>query len=903
MTNVGIPDALTTSTLRQYPGLREYLNNVRDWHGFVRFLGLSDRRDNPDVLIDRLFVEPQLVQRYISPDAPRLRRNARPETIFETLSLGKPIVILGDPGSGKSTLINYIVWLLARPGNNIWSKKMGEWLLPAPMVLRELSLDGVLSFDELLRAFLNHSMCHPLQNGRYFEKCLQKERVIFCLDGIDEVGDLASRQRLRKAIFDGIARYPNCKWLLSSRIVGYDEVPFHVLGDRERARLGKKYAGPTFQPDFQRVDDNAPFGVDQKDKVVRDGTDDYFVIKRYMSPFDDKRIEAFARNWYSRREAAVSRARESAKHLVNAIHADDAILRLARIPNLLTMMALIHRVEATLPDGRALLYERIAEAYLELIDKSKGVLSGAFNLSQKRDWLARIAFEMQRARSAGRSKERGSDEIGLLVDTEDVVGWVEEEIQKGIEDPGGMRATDFLDLIGRRSGLFLPRGEGKYAFVHLSFQEYFSAVALEQEVTSLNWAKGRPTQLGVQKSTIRRYAGESLWFETFSFLFELLAQRREWHHNLVEIVFGKSFIYTFKETSKRKREIRLNLALLLTRLINNPLAGLPGESKETAIKAVVRATVEPGKYDQEDSSVVLRELLGEDEAFNTLVMEAIAAQVQELDIEYLDLSLTKISDIFPLQNTACLVELNLHGTRISNIEALKGLSKLKTLDLSNTSVVDISPLKHLSRLETLSLWNTAVEDIVALTKLKSLSKLDLDNTNIANIEPLSGLTRLESLELVGTSVSDLSPLVRNRSLERLKLEDTKVTDLEPLRRLKKIKYLDLDGTRIVNLEALQDLKQLEALYLKGTGVSSLTPLSRLTSLETLRLWDTKVSDLEPVRHLVSLTFLDLDGTDVFDLEPLIHLRGLRHLDLRNLEIAESMGDKISAALPKCEIFL
>ena len=57
------------SDLFENPKLRNYLTNVRDWHGYVRFLGLPDRRDNPDVLIDRLFVEPLLTRRHVSPDA------------------------------------------------------------------------------------------------------------------------------------------------------------------------------------------------------------------------------------------------------------------------------------------------------------------------------------------------------------------------------------------------------------------------------------------------------------------------------------------------------------------------------------------------------------------------------------------------------------------------------------------------------------------------------------------------------------------------------------------------------------------------------------------------------------------------------------------------------------------
>ena len=50
--------------------VKEYLSRVRDWHGYIRFLGMPHMRDNPDVRIDRLFVQPRLSNSHISPDSP-----------------------------------------------------------------------------------------------------------------------------------------------------------------------------------------------------------------------------------------------------------------------------------------------------------------------------------------------------------------------------------------------------------------------------------------------------------------------------------------------------------------------------------------------------------------------------------------------------------------------------------------------------------------------------------------------------------------------------------------------------------------------------------------------------------------------------------------------------------------
>ena len=431
MTNPVLANSsLKMADLFENPMLREYLANVRNWHGYIRFLGLPDRRDNPDILIDRLFVEPLLTRRHVSPDENPSNWIDEAETVFDVLGPGKPVVLLGDPGTGKSTLVNYLVWLLARPDQQIWNKRMGAWLLPIPIVLRELRLREAKDFEGLLDAFLNHIMCKPLRDGKYLHQVLADGKAFILFDGIDEIGNLAVRKSLRDAVFDGFNRYPDCRWLLSSRIVGYDEVPFDTELETADAITGPdELPHAEFRMKPLRPNEKEKLAPQELRKVVGKarGIGGSRVVTRYIAPFDDQRIEVFARNWYIQREAAATRAGEDALHLVRAVHADDAILRLARTPNLLIMMALIHRVEATLPHGRALLYDRIAEAYLESIDKFRGVYSGAYNLPQKKRWLARVGYEMQRRR-----KSKGDNgESELLVKSSEVTSWLAEEMKRG----------------------------------------------------------------------------------------------------------------------------------------------------------------------------------------------------------------------------------------------------------------------------------------------------------------------------------------------------------------------------------------------------------------------------------------------------------------------------------------
>ena len=407
------------------PVIRPYLANVRDWQGYIRFLGLPDRRENPDIVIDRLFVAPLVTRRYVSPDENPENWTGEAETLIDALAEDSPLVLLGDPGIGKSTFLNFVTWLFSRPATNALIERLG-WYLPLPMVLRELPVRRVRDFDGLLEAFLGREMSAPLlgDERRYLMQTLEEGRAFLLLDGIDELGGREARENLRSAVFDGIARYPACRWLLTSRIIGYEEAPF----DREHVRPDREASPEGSAAELRRTPPRRGPGEHHRTLMDIESVSTERVIRRfagresargraavrYIAPFDDRRIASFAHNWYVYREAAATRAGANANHLVRAVHADESILRLARVPNLLTMMALIHRIEATLPHGRALLYERIAEAYLESIDKFRGISSSPHDLPRKKGWLGprrnRNAAPSDVGGSAGRN--RHSDGCG-----------------------------------------------------------------------------------------------------------------------------------------------------------------------------------------------------------------------------------------------------------------------------------------------------------------------------------------------------------------------------------------------------------------------------------------------------------------------------------------------------------
>ena len=272
-----------------------------------------------------------------------------------------------------------------------------------------------------------------------------------------------------------------------------------------------------------------------------------------------------------------------------------------------------------------MLYDRIAEAYLESIDKFRGIDSTPHDLPRKKGWLARVGFEMQRRRMS----EDRSDVTNILMDAATVKGWLSEEMGRSDAVPRHTFRRGVSQ--GRRAAkraVFASRGEALYAFVHLSFQEYFAAVALKREVTRLRWAKGDASRLRFDRDTLADWAGESVWRETFAFLFELLASEEEddWHADLLDCVFGENFS---KLVGSKSREVSLNLGHLLARLIVNSRSGLDAPKRMEAIESCVKVEFEHPPEAWGEASGTFSVLLGEDAQLNAEIFKQIGIQVEK----------------------------------------------------------------------------------------------------------------------------------------------------------------------------------------------------------------------------------------------------------------------------------
>ncbi len=370
-------------------------------------------------------------------------------SVHEALQENTRLIVLGDPGSGKTTLLRYLALLYARDlaeDRKLAQEKLGlaesGWL-PVLLPLRKMVAflranpdDGTEGHARLLE-FLYLSLAGERIRlpEHFFDAWLNEGRAVILLDGLDEVADPNLRRRVSRLVEAFTRAYPDCRYVVTSRIVGYTG----------SARLGEAYITTTVR-DFTLAD-----------------------VKHFLNHWH--RLIAIGQMGPG--TSAEAYAADQTEQLCQTVESNERIRELAINPLMLTVIAMVHRDRVKLPDRRAELYEEAVDVLLGKWDEARGVTEvpilkdRVFDLGDRRLMLQNLALYMQ---------EQESKEIEVAK----LRKWLGQMFANILSNNQEIEATvnRFLRVIEERTGLLTARGEGVYAFSHLTFQEYLAALAV-----------------------------------------------------------------------------------------------------------------------------------------------------------------------------------------------------------------------------------------------------------------------------------------------------------------------------------------------------------------------------------------------------------------------------------------
>ncbi|MBW4475234.1 MAG: NACHT domain-containing protein [Stenomitos rutilans HA7619-LM2] len=258
---------------------------------------------------------------------------------FEAIAGSPRAVILGDPGAGKSSLLQYLALE--------WVEGKTE-TLPLLIELREYAIAQANSFLEFLHR--GRGADWQFDQQQLHQYLLEHPtRVMF--DGLDEVFDRATQSSVTNDIIRFTQQYPQAKVLVTSRIIGYNP---------ERLQ----------QAEFK-----------------------HFTIQ----PLDTDEIHEFIDRWYTLALLDDPDKPRLVQRLKDAIAHSKAIQNLADNPLLLTMMAILNRRQE-LPRDRADLYDQASRVLLyhwDVDHKRLQLPMDAIGRREKQEMLRVVAYEMQ----------------------------------------------------------------------------------------------------------------------------------------------------------------------------------------------------------------------------------------------------------------------------------------------------------------------------------------------------------------------------------------------------------------------------------------------------------------------------------------------------------------------------
>ncbi len=364
--------------------------------------------------------------------------------LSEIVSQQPKIVILGDPGGEKTTLLRFLALKHARATLDKQADAesgLGKTHFPILLRISEYAEDGNWHKQSLTDFLAKVQAIHECPNNGLadlLETELENGSCLVLLDGLDEIVSADDRRGIVEKIEDFVRRHgqKNNRFIVTSRIAGYRIAP-----------LSQPFQHYTVQE-------------------MNDGQIQSF-LEHWCGTVED--VETPELSLQTRK----ANAQKEIDGIMNAVKNTPGVRRLAANPLLLRVLALIHKNGSTLPQKRIELYKLAADTLARTWRPAQGVPESALVKDEYlTPLLGELAYWMHEHKPSGIATEKEVYQIlgkkwADLLDMD----WDEDKPNVKIREEIGK----FLVAVREHTGLFVERAPKRYGFMHLTFEEYYAA--------------------------------------------------------------------------------------------------------------------------------------------------------------------------------------------------------------------------------------------------------------------------------------------------------------------------------------------------------------------------------------------------------------------------------------------